>query len=218
MEHCIRCKISENEARLYDAIYDGRAGLICERCAIIENIPILDVNDSKPLQEKPLSVFERMKRISGIKEEKHQETFVLKERLSHVNEHPVEKKIQLIDNFHWDIMRSRRRKGLTQEQFANKIGESSYAIERVERGELPKDYEELIRKIEQFLDIRLRKISRFEQIEKQEHHSPVLLDEQGNVLDRIPEPEIILPPKPEIEEIKEKTFPKKITIAPNYDD
>ncbi len=63
----------------------------------------------------------------------------------------------LVDNFHWVIMRFRRQKKLTQEQFAKEISEPLADIIKAEQGILPeKDYI-LVRKIENFLGIRLIK-------------------------------------------------------------
>jgi len=63
----------------------------------------------------------------------------------------------LIDNFHWVIMRVRRQKKLTQEQLAVAISEPEAVIKMAEQGILPeKDYT-LIKKIENFLGIILIK-------------------------------------------------------------
>ena len=63
----------------------------------------------------------------------------------------------LVDNFHWVIMRFRRSKKLTQEQFAKEISEPLENIMKAEQGILPeKDYI-LVRKIENALVVRLIK-------------------------------------------------------------
>ena len=63
----------------------------------------------------------------------------------------------LVDNFHWVIMRVRRMRKLTQEQFAREISEPLAAIKLAEEGILPeKDYV-LVKKIESFLGITLIK-------------------------------------------------------------
>jgi ribosome-binding protein aMBF1 (putative translation factor) len=60
----------------------------------------------------------------------------------------------LVENFHWVLMRVRRMKGLTQAQFAEKIGESEAAIKLAEQGIVPEGYE-LMDKFEKFFEIKL---------------------------------------------------------------
>ena len=63
----------------------------------------------------------------------------------------------LVDHFHWVIMRFRRQKKLTQEQLAKEISEPLDSIMKAEQGVLPdKDYI-LVRKLENALGIRLLK-------------------------------------------------------------
>lgn len=68
----------------------------------------------------------------------------------------------LIRNFHWIIMRERRKKKLTHEQLAEAIGESETAIKMAEKGVLPSDGNKLIQKIEAFLGIYLAEDGKFE--------------------------------------------------------
>jgi len=63
----------------------------------------------------------------------------------------------LIDNFHWQIIKVRRSKGLTRKQLADKIGEDEKTLKIIENGGLPEDNFFLIGKIEKFLSINLRK-------------------------------------------------------------
>jgi ribosome-binding protein aMBF1 (putative translation factor) len=63
----------------------------------------------------------------------------------------------LIDNFHWEIMKIRRRKNLTRGQLAERINISEDELKFVELGELPKDDFVLINKIENYLGISLRR-------------------------------------------------------------
>jgi len=62
----------------------------------------------------------------------------------------------LIDNFHWIIMRARRSKKLTQAQLGERIEELEVAIHMAEKGVLPEGYV-LARKLENFLSIRIVK-------------------------------------------------------------
>ena len=61
----------------------------------------------------------------------------------------------LVRNFHWDMMRARRARHLTQEQLAEAIGESALAIKMAERGMLPREKERLVKKIENYLHIKI---------------------------------------------------------------
>ena len=63
----------------------------------------------------------------------------------------------LIDNFHWGISKSRKLKGMTRKQLADKIGASEDDIKVIEMGELPRDDFVLINKIENVFGINLRK-------------------------------------------------------------
>lgn len=65
----------------------------------------------------------------------------------------------LIDNFHWKIMRVRREKGLNRKQVAQAIGESEESIKKIEYGELISDDYILVTKLENYLNISLRKDS-----------------------------------------------------------
>jgi len=65
----------------------------------------------------------------------------------------------LIDNFHWVIMRARRSKKISQKQFADEIQEPESAVAMAERGVVPTGSDFFIRKIEQYLGIRISKKS-----------------------------------------------------------
>ena len=214
MEKCVRCSVSGEEIRLFDAIYAGRIEKICERCSIIENIPLIKRPDASRLKEseKGVGVYDRMKRLSGIKEQKKEESFFIEDRLKQLEampelELPERNKLNLIEHFHWEIMRNRRRKGLSHEKLAENLGESSIAIAMLEKGKIPEGSENLIRKLEQFFQVRLRNISETdrEMQEKERARKPVLLDEEGYELRRIPEPEPeIIEKKIEIDENESK--------------
>lgn len=196
MERCARCRVSGEEVRLFDSIYSGRMDKICERCSIIENIPIIKKPDIFQLKESERgNVYDRMKRLSGIKEQKKEDTFFIEDRLKKLEampelELPEKNKLNLIDHFHWEIMRNRRRKGLSHEKLAENLGESAIAIAMLEKGKVPEGAEGLIRKLEQFFQVRLRKVSYNEAIqERARTRGPILLDGEGHELERIPEPE-----------------------------
>lgn len=198
VDRCVRCSISGNDVRLFDAIYEGKMESICERCSIIENIPIIKKPSSSQLKEseKAPGVYDRMKRMSGIRDIKKEETFFIDDKLDELEkmpelELPEREKLNLIEHFHWHIMKNRRKKGLTQEQLAKAIGESEIVIIMMEKGKLPENAEVVLRKLEQFFQFKLKKISEREKLlkEKLNASEPILLDKFGKELDSIPEPE-----------------------------
>ncbi len=220
MENCVRCNIDGGEVRLFDAIYEGRMAKICERCSIIENVPIIKKPNVSQLKESEVGrvgVYDRMKRLSGIKEIKEETTFFREDKLKELDkkpelELPEEEKLNLVNHFYWQIMQNRRRKGLSQKQLAEALSESEVAIEMIEKSKFPENAEILIKKLEQFFQIRLRKPTHEELMRiETEKVEPILLDEYGRELETIPEPEIEEPEiEKEIEIIEEKEETPKI--------
>ena len=210
MERCVRCHIRENEVRLFDAVCNGQMDKICERCSIIENIPIIRKPTSPQLKEseKSIGVYERMKRLIGISSPQTEKTFFRGDRLKELDnnpglEHPEGEPLDLIEHYHWQITRNRRKKGLSQKQLAEALGESEILIQMIEKAQLSLCSYQLIRKLEQFFRIRLRKMNEMERIYLGKVRKPVLLNEYGQKLDVIPEPKIESPIKnEEIDEIE----------------
>jgi len=193
------CGVDGEKVRLFDAICDGRMECICERCSIIENVPIIKKPEASQLKEaeKGFGVYKRMRKLSGMKDVKEEKTFFIEDKLKELDkkpelELPEKDKLNLIEYYHWEIMKNRRRKGFSQKQLAEVLGESEAAIQMIEKAKLPENTEVLVRKLEQFFQIKLRRISEMERImeKKRQEQKPVLLDEQGEKLDVIPEPEI----------------------------
>ena len=194
VEKCVRCGVREDQIKLFDTIYEGKANCICERCSIIENVSILERPDSDKIKEsnRVIDVYERMRRLTGMAPEK-KESEERKKRLEELNKNPQleipqKKTIELVDHFHWEIMKCRRRKGLSHNQLGELIGEPGFSIEMIEKGNLGENAETLIKKLENFFNIKLVKLNSFDLMKKNERNTPVLLDEDGNVLETIPEP------------------------------
>jgi len=221
-EKCIRCGIDGRDVKLFNGIYYGRMERICERCAIIENIPLIKSPNPNQLKDSERSsAYNRIKR--GVIPYK-KDTVFIEDKLKELDENPEletpDNKLNFIDNFHWHIMKERRRKKLTQKQLGDSLGESEVIIKMIESGKLPVNAEVLIKKLEQFFQIRLKK-----KIQVFEEEKPILLDENGEELEKIPEPEFeiieeeIEEPKPETKskEFKEidikEVNPKAVTIA-----
>ena len=162
IEICERCGVSENEVRILDAIPDGRIAKFCERCAIIENITIIKKPKANQLKESEVEgIYERMQRLSGVtslKKLEKRDLVLRQDRLKELEinpllELPEKKNLNLIEYFHWEIMKNRRRKGFTQQQLARAIGESETAVQMIENGKLPANAEPLINKLEQLLNV-----------------------------------------------------------------
>jgi ribosome-binding protein aMBF1 (putative translation factor) len=225
MERCTRCHVDGEEVRLYDAIYEGRINKICERCSIIENVPIIKKPNTAQLKESEqgVGVFERMRRLSGIKDPQKEETFFRDDKLEELNknpnlEMPENNRLDLITHFHWEIMKNRRRKGLSHKQLAEALGESEVVIQMIEKAKLPENAESIIKKLEQFFQTRLRKVPLREKITGPVRTTPVLLDEEGNILDSIPEekpyiPEITEEDEEEIDEEFETEKPAEVSLV-----
>ena len=164
MEECFKCQRKENEVRIFDVIAGKEIVKMCERCAILEDIPIIKRPTISQLKEseKNYSVYQRLKKMAGLekKEEKHDESIL--SRIKKLDENPGlempegTNSLNLVHNFHWYVMRVRRNKGLSQRQLAWALGESEAAIRMIEKGEIPGEPEILIKKIEQFFQIKLR--------------------------------------------------------------
>ncbi|MFA5855808.1 MAG: hypothetical protein WC867_00485 [Candidatus Pacearchaeota archaeon] len=198
MEKCARCRVKEDKIQLYDAIYEGRLNLLCERCSIIENIPLITKPNQNQISEsqRGIGVYERMKRLSGMGDEGNSnDTFKRADKLKELDKDPTKilpkkEPLKLIEHFHWEILTNRRRRGLSQRQLAENIGEKSESIESLEKGLIMLDSERVVRKLEQYFNIKLRKLNELDILNKSRETKPVLLDSEGNILEHIPEPEI----------------------------
>jgi len=198
VEKCVRCNVNGDEVRLFDAVYEGKMGSLCERCSIIENIPIIKKPNASQLREseKGLGVYSRMRRLTGIRDSQEEDTFFVEDKLKELDENPSletpeKNKLNLIEHFHWEIMKNRRRKGLSQKQLAETLGESEVVIQMIEAAKFPENAEQLITKLEQFFQVKLRNISDTERfLQTYKEKPPVLLDRDGKELLEIPEPKI----------------------------
>ena len=215
MEKCFRCEGGEKEVKLLDAIYENEIVKICERCGVTESIPIIRKPTTSQLKESERSygAYQRLKTLSGGKEGERIKESIL-DKMKKLDENPdlekpeKEKPFNLIDNFHWEITRGRRNKGLSQRQLAWAIGESETAIKMLEKGELPEQPEKLIRKLEQFFQVKLRERTESELMEERRRKD----EKEGFKIKSLEEePEFDeIPVKPVLEEEEEdiEEFPE----------
>jgi ribosome-binding protein aMBF1 (putative translation factor) len=182
MVECVRCGAEFSSEQLFDVIYEKELAKICESCAYEAGVPIIRKPTTFQLKvaETPSTVYERLSRMAKLNPIEHKEKFStpgagrimlpLKKPEPTLRE-IVDKKLgfkpgpsertrdDLVDNFHWVIMRARRAKKLSQEQVGKEIAESRSAIETLERGDIPPESDRVINKLESFLRIKLKKNS-----------------------------------------------------------
>ncbi|HKZ33671.1 MAG TPA: hypothetical protein VJ142_00325 [Candidatus Nanoarchaeia archaeon] len=168
---CSVCGISGKMRSVSEVISPKGVILACGKCALEEGFPILKKPDKRVFEEpKKGSVYERLSRLSGVKHVGQQERPELKkeeESLRKIIDRNYGEKMRrqdlslksrpdLIDKFHWIIMRVRRVKGFTQKQLAEAIKETEAAIKMAEQGIVPEGYD-LMDKLERFLRVKLIK-------------------------------------------------------------
>ncbi|MBT96967.1 MAG: hypothetical protein QF567_02535 [Candidatus Pacearchaeota archaeon] len=184
MDECYKCHTLGERTLLFEAVFEDGIIKICRKCSSKENIPIIKKPNTLKLSEseKNQTVYDRISKISGVNKEqdifkqkkellKKQETNLkgIIDRNFGINfkQEEEELKDDLINNFHWVIMRARRSRKLTQEQLAKEIEEPVIAIQMAEKGILPEDNFRFVNKLESFLKIRLLKEEVAERIKKE---------------------------------------------------
>jgi|TARA_Y100000034_G_scaffold132636_1_gene196107 ribosome-binding protein aMBF1 (putative translation factor) len=164
MEYCSKCQAPETMVILFDAVLPEGIVKICGKCSTNEDIPIIKetILQEEKFQEE-LKIQDRLAKISGVKLEERKSDENLKQIDENLRETVKENfvkdltfdlnlKKELIDNFHWIVMRARRMKHLTQEQLAREIQEPEEVIKMIEKGDVPQR-RNIIRKLENHLNI-----------------------------------------------------------------
>jgi ribosome-binding protein aMBF1 (putative translation factor) len=180
MTECYRCGVSDERERLFECISNKGVIKLCRNCSNSEGLPLIQPVDlNKP--EKVKSVYERLSDMANIDPEKHRSMLLEKAKqdsmrrykqdrykrqettLKNVIDSNFEKKkpqprTDLITNFHWVLMRTRRAKKLTQKQLAENIGEPESAIVNAENGVILNNADSLVRKLENYLGVKIRNV------------------------------------------------------------
>ncbi|MDP2628659.1 MAG: hypothetical protein Q8P15_02050 [Nanoarchaeota archaeon] len=178
MNECFKCGVQGNKARLFDVILENGIVQVCHECALNEDLPIikkpttfqLKESEKEPLRFRDyVKQFEKKKIVENDLLKKQETTLkdILDRNVKIKIQEGVKPRVDLIDNFHWVIMRARRAKKLTPEQLAKEIGESETAIKLAEKGTFPDDDYRLVNKLENFLRIRIIKTEVAEELKKQ---------------------------------------------------
>lgn len=166
---CSICGISDSKRPVFRAISPKGLIFICETCAAEEGFPM--VREPRPEVEEPRkTVYERLSIMAGIKPKSPQERRIrpqtdeksIKQIVNKNYEEKIKKqgpithRNDLVDNFHWILMRIRRVKGLTQRQLADMINEPEEVVKMAEQGVVPEGYR-ILDKLENFFRVKLIK-------------------------------------------------------------
>lgn len=157
MRYCFKCLKSEEEVILFDGIYINEPVLVCEACAEKDNILLIKIPSIDQLKdsEKNTRVYQRLKAISSndfLKKENSLDKEYSSKIISQNNQTNF---FTPVKNCYWIVQNQRRKKGLSQAQLAMNIGESETAIKFIERNMFPEGYISLLKKLEQFFQIKL---------------------------------------------------------------
>jgi len=170
------CGISDDKSLLYEVIHGNEIVDACKNCLLKENLMIVKTPQilQKEVQQaqgtrfkEAIKEFERQKKTPVSFPLKKKETTlreIIERNYREKNLGMAKSREDLVDNFHWVIMRARRFKKLTQEQLAKEISEPVGAIELAEKGILPEGNYRFAEKLENFLGITLIKKEKYEEI------------------------------------------------------
>ncbi|MFZ5955371.1 MAG: hypothetical protein ACOYT4_03015 [Nanoarchaeota archaeon] len=181
----MRCDICRKEdIEFHEGIYDNKIVKVCRNCANIEDVLLIRKPTSEQLQKADIrpTVRERMENISGLNRISHDQTIATKNLAKIRFPEKKQEANNLIPNYFWIIQMTRRRQKIPLSQLAQKIGTSEVTLLNIEKGLLPKNFEQIIKNIEIALNVKLlkkekeeakpeytqanRKISAFERLEK----------------------------------------------------
>ncbi len=177
MEECIKCGASENKVRLFDVISNQGIEKMCLNCANSENKLILNKPTRAQLKEsekKDVNFRESLKRFEksltkpNLELEKQNITLkkIVEKNSEQTQKLEFKPRPDLVNNFHWILMRSRRAKKLSQNQLAKEFNEAETTIKMAEKGILPEENYKLVKKFENFFGIPLIKKEYLEKIQK----------------------------------------------------
>jgi len=159
----MKCEIcNKNFNHLGNAIYKNKVIKICESCSQIENLPKIN----KPTQEQldkanqRYSVHDRMMKMAGLdKLSPLSHDHEIAQR--HLAKIKIPEKKQfsdiLVPNYDWNIMMARRRRKMTINQLSEMTKIPIADLNNLEKGILPKNYENIARVIESVLNLPLLK-------------------------------------------------------------
>ncbi len=167
MSECFKCGVLGERTRLFDAVCGSGIVKVCFKCSSEENLPMIhkptsfQINDSekeKTFRQEVESFVEKPKPMRNDLSSKENVNLrdLVDRNLKVKGPEDAVPRPDLIHNFHWNIMRARRARHISREQFARDLGESEVVVKMIEQGVLPEDDNRIIRKVESYLGINLR--------------------------------------------------------------
>lgn len=196
---CEHCGVSGEKEKLYDVIHEDKLVRMCRRCADFENVLVVreSVAKNEIPRERTQTVYERMVKMSGVQRDlsnvkklTYSDVAVTKKEpmmrdivernLKKDPQQNVIKREDLINNYHWVIMRARRARKISQEQLAKEIGENLSVMINIEKG-IPPSNNIVINKLEEALKVKL-----FFREQEQEYFSPAMSEEREEVVIKVP--------------------------------
>lgn len=163
MKECFKCGASEGKEILFEAVHSSGIVNICKACYFKLRIPIIDRKsvDWDEIDNSKTSVRDRLSNMAHVNVQDRSVKNSGAEDLRSVVEASIEKPTvsalpkELIDNFNWIIMRKRRALKITQKQLGKKVGVAEVIIRALEKGVLPRDYKELLPRLENIISAAL---------------------------------------------------------------
>ncbi len=173
---CSKC--GRGYGKFSDVITGEGIVKLCSSCLNSEDAFVVKKPTEDQIQgeNKDTSLYNRLSRNRGIDPQEHKKNIfgsVHKEKLkeqevnlrdlidkkfdSFVKEKKLQKREDLVDNFHWILMRARRNKKMSVIELAKEIGESEKIIKMAEQGVLPEGDIRIVQKLETILGINLFK-------------------------------------------------------------
>ncbi len=172
MANCAICGRSEDDTIMYRGIYDGKVSPICHICANNENVTLIKKPTREQLEQaqKRQSVKELMDKISSPQANlTKKDSMIAHKNLAKLHFPSIKQEhSDLVHNYDWVLKQARRHRKLSTTQVAEQIGVDKAQIESLEAGQIFTGFEEIAKKLEEFLNV---KITKFVKIEFKEDRS-----------------------------------------------
>ncbi len=156
-----------NSMEMVEAIDDGKIVRVSEEYAKREGLPILRRSNVENKETRAVNETDLVKRrefsgrgIFDSSRVHNKGILAFEEYRRPLKRSESDVSNELIDNFHWEILKRRKEKEINRKQFAVDLGVSEEEVKIVENGRLPRNDFVLINKIQSYLGINLRKDGR----------------------------------------------------------